>query len=440
MPVDLNSFGDFGRYKLIRRISLGGMAEVFKAKSYNDAGFEKIVALKRLLPSVAQDDGFVQMLIQEAQVAARLDHQNICRIYELGAVGERYYLTMEFIYGHDLRQAFKALKERGKTMDPWLVAWMASKVAEGLDFAYRADDHAGRPLALVHRDVSPQNVMIGFDGTIKIIDFGIAKVANATVQTAAGVLKGKYAYMSPEHAERRVLDARSDIWSLGVVLHELLRGKRLFVGSSMADTVDQVLHREVPPLTGEAPDALAAIVDRMLRRDLDERYPDYGEVLHDLHDFLGGSPAPVSQRVVEGWMDGLFPPANRIEADLTDEEMRLLFSAEERGEDTTDVRSDVSSATQIFLADETGQADYRAVLERLLAQGRVHTVITEGEGSSASADGEGGPAAAAGAAPETRTSVPSASSAGPTPGRTLSDAVGVAAGFAALVWLLLWVL
>ncbi len=281
MPVDLNDFGQFGRYQLIRRISLGGMAEVFKAKSYNESGFEKIVALKRLLPSISENDDFIQMFLQEAKIASRLDQENICRIYELGKVEKDYYLTMEFIYGHDLRQLLKALKKHDRPADPTLVAWVGAQAAEGLDYAYRQLGANGIPLCTVHRDISPQNIMIGFDGRVKVIDFGIAKVADATVQTAAGVLKGKYAYMSPEHASNLPLDARSDVWSLGVVLHELISGRRLFVGASMADTVDQVLHLEVPPLPS-APPALAAIVARMLHRDLDQRYPDHGAVITDL--------------------------------------------------------------------------------------------------------------------------------------------------------------
>ena len=375
MPVDLNKIGDFGRYQLIRRISLGGMAEVFKAKSFNDFGFEKVVALKRLLPSVAQKEGFVDMLIQEAKIVARLQHRNICRIYELGLVDEAYYLTMEFIYGHDLRQAFKALKERDQVMEPYLAAWLGQRVTDGLNTAYSALDEQGRCLELVHRDISPQNIMIGFDGLVMVIDFGIAKVANATVQTAAGVLKGKYGYMSPEHASRVPLDARSDIWSLGVVLHELLSGRRLFIGDSMADTVDQVLHADVPRLEN-VPEELADIVARMLNRDLAARFGNHHDVLVALQAFSAKGPHPTTHRDVMAWMDDLFPSDKRVEADLTDEEFRLIFAAEERGEETTDMRTDVSSATQIFVMDETGQADYREVLQALMDRGRVHTVMT----------------------------------------------------------------
>ena len=433
MPVDLNDFGEFGRYHLIRRMSLGGMAEVFKAKSYNDSGFEKVVALKRLLPSVAENDDFVAMFLQEAKIASRLDQENICRIYELGKVGTDYYLTMEFIYGHDLRQVLRGLKKQAVSADPWITAWVGAQAAEGLDYAYRQPGESGRPHQTVHRDISPQNVMIGFDGRVKIIDFGIAKAADATIQTAAGVLKGKYAYMSPEHASRQPLDARSDIWSLGVVLHELLSGRRLFVGSSMADTVDQVLHLEVPPLVG-LPDGLAPIVARMLDRDIDSRYPDHGAVITDLHAFLATAPHPVNTRLVVRWMDSLFPEQERYEADLTDADVRLIMSAEERGEETTDMRTDVSEATQIFVMDETGQADYRAVLEQLLAQGRVHTAVTVAdelapELGAATLDPSAQKEASATPGPAAR-----------APAAVLMDGLWAAVGLISVTWLLLFLL
>ena len=414
--MDLSSFG---RYRLTRRISLGGMAEVFKAKSYAASGFQKVVALKRLLPNVAENEDFVQMFIQEARLASHLDHPNICPIYELGKVAESYYLTMEFVYGHDLRQVLKGLKHRGERADPWVVAWIAAKVSDALDYAYRFQPAGSGPLRVVHRDISPQNVMVGFDGAVKVIDYGIAKAASTTIQTAAGVLKGKYAYMSPEHAQGHVLDARSDIWSLGVVLHEVLSGRRLFVGAGMADTVDQVLHLPVPPLTG-IPDTLARIVARMLDRDLDRRYASHDAVLCDIERFLGTAPEPVSSRTVAEWMAELFPADTR-EDDLTEEDVRLLFSAEELGEETTDVHGDASNATKIFLLDTTGQADYRAVLEKLLAQGRVNTQ------TGLAAVPRPSPPPADPLAPATRQEAE----------RTLWQAFFAAMGLVALTWLLL---
>ena len=376
MPINLNDPGRFGRYQLIRRISLGGMAEVFKAKSYTDTGFEKVVALKRLLPSFSQDEAFVQMFLQEARIAARLRHESICPLYELGQVEQDYYLTMEFIYGHDLRATLKALKRQDEAMDPWICAFIAQQVATALEYAWTALDDDGQPLRLVHRDISPQNIMVGFDGSVRVIDFGIAKIANSSVQTAAGVLKGKYAYMSPEHAGSLPLDRRSDIWSLGVVLYEQLSGKRLFIGGSVADTLDQVLSRDIPVLEN-VPTPLRQVVERMLNRELDERYQTHAEVANALQTVLRCAPITITDQHVSHWMETLFPLDKRLEMDLTEQDVRLVFSAEERGEDTTDVQSDISSATRIFLTDQTGQADYRLVLEQLLATGRVETVASE---------------------------------------------------------------
>ena len=280
MTVDLTQFG---RYRLIRRINLGGMAEVFKAKSYDPVAFEKIVALKRLLPTVAENPGFVDMFLQEAKIVARLRHPNICPIFELGQVGESYYITMEFIYGHDLRQVFKASHAQQRPIDPWLIAWIGEQVAEGLDYAYNRAHNDQETLGVVHRDISPQNIMIGFDGTVKIIDFGIAKAAISTVQTAAGVLKGKYAYMSPEQASGRPLDHRSDIWSLGVVLYELLSGRRLFVGEAATDIIEQVQHWPIEPLK-DVPKPISDVVHAMIERSFDSRIGSHGEVRDRLKD------------------------------------------------------------------------------------------------------------------------------------------------------------
>ncbi len=349
------------------------MAEVFKAKSYTDAGFEKVVALKRLLPSYSQNEAFVQMFLQEARIAAQLRHRAICPLYELGQVDNDYYLTMEFIYGHDLRAALKNLKRGNEVMDPWICAFISAHVAEALDYAWTATDTEGRPFELVHRDISPQNIMVGFDGSVRVIDFGIAKIANSSVQTAAGVLKGKYAYMSPEHAGSHPVDRRSDIWSLGVVMYEQLSGKRLFSGGSIADTLDQVLSRKIPDLS-TSPASIRQIVNRMLTRDPAERFQTHTELATALRSALAHAPVSVDASELSVWMDRLFPLDKRMEMDLTEQDVRVVISAEERGEDTTDVQSDISSATRIYLADETGQADYRAVLEQLLAAGRVETV------------------------------------------------------------------
>ena len=372
MPVNLDDLGRFGRYELSRRISLGGMAEVFKAKSYGEHGFEKVVALKRILPTVAESERFQEMFVQEASIAAHLDHPNICRIYELGREGESYYLTMEFIYGHDVREVLRRCKHLSQPVPSAIVAQIGADVARALDHAWRAPDERGEPLRLVHRDVSPQNVMIGFDGVVKLIDFGIAKVANASVQTAAGVLKGKYAYMSPEQAEAKPLDAAADIWSLGVVLHELLAGRRLFLGSSVADTIEQILLSPIPHLD-DAPPVLASIVRRALERDVEVRYRSHAEVLGDLDGYLTSLVEPPTPEQVAAFMDSLFPESTRLESDLSERDVRIVLSAEERGEETTDAKGDLSSATQIFLADSTGQAEYRAVLEALLARGKLQT-------------------------------------------------------------------
>lgn len=398
MPVNLSSHGRFGRYELVRRLAVGGMAEVFKAKQFSDNafhkdGFYKVVALKRILPGALERERFVDMFVQEARIAARLDHPNIGRLYELGceldgalgtipAVGAnpavdpatgRLYLTMEFIYGHDLREVLKRLRARGEAMDSWVLARLGAAIASALDHAWNREGEDGEPLRLVHRDVSPQNIMVGFDGVPKLIDFGIAKVQNASVQTAAGVLKGKYAYMSPEHARAKPLDCRADIWSLGVVLYELLTGRRLFAGATVGETVEAILTFQIPSLETDPP-GLGQIVAKMLSRDPDARFATHDGVrraLAAIADSAPGGHEATSPEAIAAWMERLFPDTPSFESDLTEADVRLVMSAEERGEETTDVHSDVGSATRIFLADSTGQAEYRAVLAALLSRGKL---------------------------------------------------------------------
>jgi serine/threonine protein kinase len=214
---------------------------------------------------------------------------------------------------------------------------------------------------------------VGFDGVTKLIDFGIAKVQNASVQTAAGVLKGKYAYMSPEHARAQPLDCRADIWSLGVVLYELQSGRRLFAGATVGETVEAILSFDIPTLQTTPPE-LGQLIAKMLSRDPDARFASHSDVhgaLATIADSAPGGPDSTSPEAIAAWMERLFPETPSFESDLTEADVRLVLSAEERGEETTDVQSDVGSATRIFFADATGQAEYRAVLAALLSRGKL---------------------------------------------------------------------
>jgi eukaryotic-like serine/threonine-protein kinase len=190
----------FGPYRLIRQIAVGGMAEIHLAKTTGIAGFEKYVALKMIHPNFAEDEQFIQMLVDEAKIAVQLTHGNIAQTFDLGRVGETYYITMEFVDGADLYKILRRGSEQDVEMPLDVCAFIGKEIASALDHAHRKKDHIGKPLGIVHRDVSPQNVLISYAGEIKLVDFGIAKATMKARQTAVGVIKGKYYYMSPEQA------------------------------------------------------------------------------------------------------------------------------------------------------------------------------------------------------------------------------------------------
>jgi len=237
----------FGKYFLLERINVGGMAEVYKAKTVGVGGVEKIVAIKRILPSVAEDDEFIKMFVDEAKITSQLSHANLAQSFDLGKIDDTYYIAMEYVPGKDLRAVFERMKRRGERMPLPLCAYTVARLCEGLDYAHRKCDSDGREMNIVHRDVSPQNIVLGFEGEVKLIDFGIAKTANKITRTQAGMLKGKFGYMSPEQVRGLPLDRRSDIFAAGVVLYELCTGERLFTGSSDFSVLEKVQQARVTP-------------------------------------------------------------------------------------------------------------------------------------------------------------------------------------------------
>jgi eukaryotic-like serine/threonine-protein kinase len=279
----------FGKYVLLERINVGGMAEVFKAKAFGVEGFERLVAVKRILPSIAEDTEFITMFIDEAKIAVQLTHANIAQIFDLGRVADSYFIAMEYVHGKDLRAIFDRARKRGEPLPVPMACYCIMKVCEGLDYAHNKRDPAGRDLHLVHRDVSPQNLLISYDGEVKIIDFGIAKAAGKAGKTQAGILKGKFGYMSPEQVRGLPLDRRSDIFAVGICLYELLTGERLFVGESDFSTLEKVRNVEImPPSTynRRIPEELEQIVLKALAKDVDDRYQTAMDLHDDLQSFM----------------------------------------------------------------------------------------------------------------------------------------------------------
>ncbi|MBI4508757.1 MAG: protein kinase [Deltaproteobacteria bacterium] len=316
----------FGKYLLLERISVGGMAEVFKAKSFGVEGFEKNIAIKRILPSMAEDSEFIQMFIDEAKIAGQLSHANICQIFELGKIDDSHFIAMEFVWGKDLLQIQQRLRKVGQSISPQMAAFIAAKTCEGLDYAHRKKDAQGRPLFIIHRDVSPQNILVSYEGEVKLIDFGIAKATSRSSKTQAGVLKGKFGYMSPEQVRGLPLDRRSDLFAVGTMLHELLTGQRLFQGENDFSTLEKIRNVDIHPprfFNPEVPERLERIILKALSRDVEDRYQWASDLQEDLMSFLKSTVPIYSAKHLSQWMKEAFRDELAREQQLSDQFRRL---------------------------------------------------------------------------------------------------------------------
>ena len=305
-PSDGTPFGD---YTLLDRIALGGMAEVWRARRRGVEGFQKTVAIKKILAHLTDSKDFVAMLIDEAKLAAQLNHHNIIQIYDLGKVGSDFFIAMEYVEGKDLRSILNAAKDKDQPLPIGLTLLIVDAVARALDYAHRKRDFEDRELELVHRDVSPQNVLISYEGEIKLCDFGIVKAVSKASTTQMGALKGKLQYMSPEQAWGRSVDARSDIFSLGSVFFELLTGAKLFTGDSEISVLDAVREcqvkspREIVPAV---PREVESIVLKALAKNPEVRYQRAGDMEHDIKSVLDLIKPTPGLKDLASYMDGLF--------------------------------------------------------------------------------------------------------------------------------------
>ncbi|WP_428269815.1 protein kinase domain-containing protein [Haliangium sp.] len=293
----------FGPYRLVHQIAVGGMAEIYLAKTYGIAGFEKYVALKMIHPNFSSDEQFVEMLIDEAKISVQLQHVNIAQTFDLGRVDDIYYITMEFVDGVDLYKLLRRSTERGVQVPVDIAAFIAKEMANGLDYAHRKRDLSGQHMGIVHRDVSPQNVLISHSGEVKLVDFGIAKATMKARQTAVGVIKGKYYYMSPEQAWGDRVDHRTDIFSAGICLYEALTGQMLYLEEDLSRLLEVVRRAEIAPPTTrrrDIPPQLERIVMNALQKDRDQRYQTAGDMATDLERFLHVySPVFTASKVAE---------------------------------------------------------------------------------------------------------------------------------------------
>lgn len=299
----------FGKYYLVDKIATGGMAEIFRAKTFGHGGFENLLVIKRILAHLGEVPEFVEMFIDEAKVTVALQHRNIIRIYDFGKIGENFFIAMECVDGKDVRRVLRQLAKSRRYLPVEFAVYIASEACKGLSHAHTQRDLKGRPYGIVHRDVSPSNIMVSYTGEVKVADFGIAKAESNLSDTDAGVLKGKYEYMSPEQARGQEIDPRSDIFSLGIVLWEMLTGRRLFKTGNDVTTLEKVKAADVPPpstVNGRVPRSLDNIVMKALSRDRDERYQTARAMYDDLAEFLFPSSPDQLAEDVASFMDELF--------------------------------------------------------------------------------------------------------------------------------------
>jgi serine/threonine-protein kinase len=281
----------FGRYVLLDRIGEGGMAEVFRAIMPGAEGFKRTFVIKKILSKLSDSAAFVEMFVREARIGALLNHPNIVQVYDFGNVDGHYFLAMEYVRGRDVLAIIRRLRDMQRLFPVPVAAHIAHEVASSLAYAHALSGPDGQPLGIVHRDVSPSNVMCLREGGVKLLDFGIASAVNesAVEQTEQGTFKGKLAYIAPERLRNEPLDGRSDLYSLGVMLWEMLTRRRLFRGSNEAETVRNVLEMTIPrpsELRPDVPRSLDAIVLRMLERDRAKRYQTGKALADELEEVL----------------------------------------------------------------------------------------------------------------------------------------------------------
>jgi len=325
----------FGKYSLLDRISVGGMAEVFRAQTAND----KIVAIKRILPTVCEDQNFIKMFVQEARIGGQLFHPNICETYELGRNDGAHFIAMEYIWGKDLLQIVNRVRKLKQRIPIVMICAMVTRMLDGLDYAHRKRDPVGRSLELVHRDCSPNNVLVSYEGDVKVIDFGIAKARSRIAQSTVGVLKGKFAYMSPEQVNGKKIDRRSDIFALGTILYECATRERLFTGETDFSILEKVRNVDIRPpheLWPAIPDGLEKVILKALAREVEDRYQWCSEMRADLETFGNASTEQISD-----WMKELFAK------DIVAEREKFSGTPTAAPVETLDLAADFGSDTQL---------------------------------------------------------------------------------------------
>jgi serine/threonine protein kinase len=304
---------DTYRFDLVRLIAAGGMGTVYEAIQHGAEGFEKRVAIKTITEEFSDEHQLVEMFIGEAKLVADLVHPNIVQIYQLGKIGKSYYIAMEFINGTNLRQFMGRHFQLGRSVPVDLSTFIVSRVCRGLEYAHSKCDAEGQPLGVVHRDVNPKNIMLDSEGDVKLTDFGVAK-ARHLLRLEGTMLMGTTRYMSPEQARFEETDARSDLFSLGIVLHELLTGRLLFEAEDQMATFEAIIHKPIPrpsELDSDVPEEVSRIAMKALERDREKRYQRASEMVHDLEYYMYNDRYGPTTMTLAKYLHEIFPELAR---------------------------------------------------------------------------------------------------------------------------------
>ena len=362
-----------GGYTIVGELATGGMAELFLARRVGPEGFARSVVVKRILPHLAKSDEFVRMFLDEARIAAGIRHPNVVSVEELGRDGDSLFMVMEYLSGESLHALIAELARRNRHLDPALAAHVVAEACAGLHAAHEMTDDSGRPLEVVHRDVSPQNLFITYDGSVKVLDFGIAKAADRLTRTETGYFKGKFAYMAPEQIKEQPVDRRADVFALGVVLFEALTGRRLFRTKNPAATLRAVLESSIvrpSAIRPNIPSALDEACLKALSRPIDQRHATAAELRRDLLRAV-----PPGDDLPEARLKGLMETLFAARAEEKSEMVRRVRDGEqvERLVTEPSEESDIPSVGSDFaqLADEpvapSGRRGLRWLVGALLA-------------------------------------------------------------------------
>lgn len=367
------------RYRVVEKLESGGMAEVFRAESEGLQGFRKQVAIKRVLPHLSEKKRFIAMFLDEARVTAQLTHSNCVQVFDIGVGDNAYFIVMEYVDGANLKSIAESMKKQGKDFPVPAAAFIAHEICKGLSYAHELTDQNGMPLNMVHRDMSPPNVLVTKYGEVKIVDFGLAKASSQLEKSEPGIIKGKFSYLSPEAAMGQEVDSRTDIFAVGIILWELLAGQRLFLGETDFQTVKKVQQAIVPPISQvnrKVPPELERIVNKSLAKDILHRYGTARELGQDLVRFLYAYGQPIGTfdiaTLVQSTMrerQRVRPPQGSIIDKLIEEALFEFTSLKEDGAPSEGaIKLDASAPLNSYV-DPTNWAEEIAIQDRRPAPG-----------------------------------------------------------------------